>query len=44
MDTGTVRIGEMAVPIICRQSDRLRARELSLELKKLIENGDFLMG
>ncbi|MCG2827655.1 methanogenesis marker 16 metalloprotein [Methanothermobacter sp. K4] len=44
MDTGEVRIGDRAVPIICRQSDRVRASRLALELKELIENGDFLIG
>ena len=29
------------IPIVCRQSDRLRASKLSLKLKKMIENQDF---
>ena len=29
------------IPIICRQSDRLRANKLSLELKKMIKSGEF---
>jgi len=44
MDTGEVRIGDRAVPIVCRQSDRVRASRLALELKELIEKGDFLIG
>ena len=31
----------VTIPIICRQSDRLRANKLSLKLKKLIENNEF---
>jgi len=45
MNTGSVdlNIGEKKVniPIICRQSDRLRANKLSLKLKKMIENSEF---
>jgi len=33
----------ISMPIICRQSDIKRARELTLELKKRIENGNFIM-
>ena len=29
------------IPIICRQSDRLRANKLSLKLKQLIEKKEF---
>ena len=29
------------IPIICRQSDRLRGNKLSLKLKKMIENSEF---
>ena len=43
MDTGTVRTVKCSAHHM-QTVDRLRARELSLELKKLIENGDFLMG
>ena len=32
---------DVNVPIICRQSDRLRANKLSLKLKKMIENKEF---
>ena len=45
MNTGDVDLeikGEnVNVPIICRQSDRLRGNKLSLKLKKLIESNDF---
>lgn len=45
MDTGDVDLqinGEMTnIPIICRQSDRLRANKLSQKLKKMIENNEF---
>ena len=45
MNTGSVdlNIGEknVNIPIICRQSDRLRANKLSLKLKKMIENSEF---
>ena len=45
MDTGSVdlEIGEknVNIPIICRQSDRLRANKLSLKLKKMIKSGEF---
>ncbi|HSQ02291.1 MAG TPA: methanogenesis marker 16 metalloprotein [Methanobacterium sp.] len=33
----------IGMPIICRQSDIKRARELTLELKKRIENGNFIL-
>ena len=29
------------IPIICRQSDALRANKLSLKLKKMIKNHEF---
>lgn len=45
MDTGDVDLtinGEKVnVPIICRQSDRLRGNKLSLKLKQLMENNEF---
>lgn len=45
MNTGDVDLeinGEMVnIPIICRQSDRLRANKLSLKLKKMIESNEF---
>lgn len=45
MDTGDVDLNingnDVNVPIICRQSDRLRANKLSLKLKKMIENKEF---
>lgn len=33
----------IAMPIICRQSDIKRARELTVNLKKRIENGNFVL-
>ena len=40
MDTGSVDLEiderNVNIPIICRQSDRLRANKLSLKLKKMI--------
>ena len=45
MNTGNVdlRINDedVNIPIICRQSDRLRANKLSLKLKKKIKSGEF---
>ena len=45
MNTGDVDLvinGEnVKIPIICRQSDRLRGNKLSLKLKQLIENNEF---
>lgn len=45
MNTGDVDLEidgrNVNVPIICRQSDRLRANKLSLKLKKMIENKEF---
>ncbi len=45
MNTGSVDLNingkESNIPIICRQSDRLRANKLSLKLKKMIENKEF---
>ena len=32
---------QVNIPIICRQSDRLRANKLSLKLKKMIKSGEF---
>jgi putative methanogenesis marker 16 metalloprotein len=47
MDTGSVDLtinGEdVNVPIILRQSDRLRANKLSLKLKKMIEKREFIL-
>lgn len=45
MDTGSVELNikgsDVNVPIICRQSDRLRGNKLSLKLKKMIESKEF---
>ena len=45
MNTGdvdlTINGRDVNVPIICRQSDRLRANKLSSKLKKMIENKEF---
>ena len=45
MNTGSVDLkingNDVNVPIICRQSDRLRANKLSLKLKKMIQNQEF---
>ena len=45
MNTGSADLkinGEnVTIPIICRQSDRLRGNKLSLKLKKMIENKEF---
>lgn len=45
MKTGDVDLEidgkEVNIPIICRQSDRLRGNKLSLKLKQLIEKGEF---
>ena len=45
MNTGdvdlTINGKQVNIPIICRQSDRLRANKLSLKLKQLIENNEF---
>ena len=45
MNTGDVDLeingNNVNIPIICRQSDRLRANKLSLKLKKMIENKEF---
>ena len=45
MNTGDVDLeiegNQVNIPIICRQSDRLRGNKLSLKLKQLIENGEF---
>ena len=47
MDTGDVDLNingrKVNVPIICRQSDRLRGNKLSLKLKQLIENKEFTL-
>ncbi|MBQ2665574.1 methanogenesis marker 16 metalloprotein [Methanobrevibacter sp.] len=47
MNTGSVDLninGEnVNIPIICRQSDRLRANKLSLKLKRMIENNEFML-
>ena len=45
MNTGNVDLNiddkEVNIPIICRQSDRLRANKLSIKLKKMIKSGEF---
>ena len=45
MNTGDVNLEinnkDVNIPIICRQSDRLRGNKLSLKLKKMIENKEF---
>ena len=45
MNTGSVDLNingnDVDVPIICRQSDRLRANKMSLKLKKMIQNQEF---
>ena len=45
MNTGDVDLeiegNKVNIPIICRQSDRLRGNKLSLKLKQLIENNEF---
>ena len=45
MNTGNVDLeiegNQVNIPIICRQSDRLRGNKLSLKLKQLIENSEF---
>ena len=47
MKTGSVDLNindkEVNVPIILRQSDRLRANKLSLKLKKMIESREFIL-
>jgi len=47
MNTGDVDLNindnDVTIPIICRQSDRLRGNKLSLKLKKLIENREFIL-
>jgi L-aspartate semialdehyde sulfurtransferase len=47
MNSGRVKFTfenqSIVMPIICRQSDIKRARELTAELKKKIENGDFIL-
>lgn len=39
----TIDDNDVSIPIILRQSDRLRANKLSLKLKKMIENRDFIL-
>ncbi len=45
MNTGSVDLNingnDVNIPIICRQSDRLRGNKLSLKLKKMIESKEF---
>lgn len=45
MNLGSVDLNidgnDVNIPIICRQSDRLRANKLSLKLKKMIESKEF---
>lgn len=47
MNTGEANLEiegkQVNVPIICRQSDRLRGNKLSLKLKKMIENQEFML-
>ncbi|MEE0902363.1 MAG: homocysteine biosynthesis protein, partial [Methanobrevibacter sp.] len=47
MNTGSVDLNingnDVNVPIICRQSDRLRGNKLSLKLKKMIESKEFIL-
>ena len=47
MESGSVRFEikdrSIEVPIVCRQSDIKRARELVAELTKRIENGEFIL-
>ena len=47
MNSGRVKFSfenqPIGMPIICRQSDIKRALELTAELKKKIENGDFIL-
>ena len=47
MKTGSVDLNinneDVSLPIICRQSDRLRANKLSLKLKQQIENREFIL-
>jgi L-aspartate semialdehyde sulfurtransferase len=47
MESGSVSFEfddkKIVLPIICRQSDIKRARELTAELKKRIENGNFIL-
>lgn len=47
MKTGSVELNinneNVCLPIICRQSDRLRANKLSLKLKQQIENREFIL-
>ena len=47
MNTGDVDLEingkNVNIPIICRQSDRLRGNRLSLRLKQLIENREFIL-
>ena len=45
MQTGSVDLtindNDVNIPIICRQSDRLRGNKLALKLKKMIQNQEF---
>ncbi|WP_048189888.1 methanogenesis marker 16 metalloprotein [Methanobacterium sp. SMA-27] len=47
MESGSVRFDvddkSIGMPIICRQSDIKRAREVTAELKRKIENGNFIL-
>ena len=47
MNTGSVDLHindeDVTVPIILRQSDRLRANKLSLKLKQMIEKREFIL-
>ena len=47
MNTGSVDLHindeDVTIPIILRQSDRLRANKLSLKLKQMIEKREFIL-
>jgi putative methanogenesis marker 16 metalloprotein len=38
---GTIRLGRMRIPVVLRQSDRLRAQQMAEDLKERIENCSF---
>lgn len=40
---GSIRLGEREIPIVLRQSDRLRAQQMAEDLKERIEDGSFRM-
>ena len=45
METGnvdlTINDNQVNIPIICRQSDRLRGNKLALKLKQMIQKNEF---